>query len=113
MTQPINAADPAAAYIAAAEQVILAMPAGQVFINAEVLAAMRSGGWPELLEPRRMGSMLLRLRSHGYAEKIGNFATPARSHGGVTSQWRRTSQAADILESSIGRHVPKPPSRAV
>ncbi|WP_433193803.1 hypothetical protein ACQP1G_34160 [Nocardia sp. CA-107356] len=78
-------------YLAAAEKLILALPVRTEFINADVHNAMRADGWPELSEPRRFGPMLLRLRREGFIEKVGSRSTRARSHGGMTSVWRRTA----------------------
>ncbi|WP_433759914.1 hypothetical protein [Nocardia sp. CA-135398] len=111
MSQPASTTDPAKAYLATAESVIIAMPEGQIFINADVLATMRADVWPELPEPRRMGSMLLRLQRRGYVEKIGERSTRARSHGGVTSEWRRTNRGHETLESPNGDSSLKPSSQ--
>lgn len=82
-------------YLAAAASLILEFPAHHEFINADIHHAMRVDGWPELSEPRRFGPMLLRLRKGGFIEKLGSQSTPARSHGGVTSVWRRTALMPD------------------
>ncbi|WP_156055774.1 hypothetical protein [Nocardia sp. NRRL WC-3656] len=91
MAQAANGPDPEV-YLAFAEQLILDMPEGREFVSADILRMMRSSGWPDLAEPRRLGPMLLRLRSRGCVEKIDVRSTPARSHGGVTSVWRRTER---------------------
>ncbi|WP_280253153.1 hypothetical protein [Nocardia abscessus] len=92
MSQSLNASDPDERYLEVAAQLIIAMPEGEEFISADVLNVMRANGWPELSEPRRLGPMLLRLRHMGYVVKVGERSTAARSHGGVTSEWRRTEQ---------------------
>ncbi|MFF0496523.1 hypothetical protein ACFYU5_08980 [Nocardia aobensis] len=91
MTQSVGGPDPQV-YLAVAEQLILDMPEGREFVSADVLRMMRSSGWPDLAEPRRLGPMLLRLRRWGCVEKIDVRSTSARSHGGVTSVWRRTER---------------------
>ena len=90
MTKRTNASAATIAYLAAAEQLIIAMPDGTLFISADILNMMRANGWPELRERRNVGPMLLRLRRRGYVAKIGERSTSARSHGGVTSEWQRT-----------------------
>lgn len=92
MTIFSNGFDSDERYLEVAAQVIVAMPAGKEFISADVLSVMRANGWPELSEPRRLGPVLLRLRHSGYVEKVGERSSPARSHGGVTSEWRRTER---------------------
>ncbi|MFF7942088.1 hypothetical protein ACFZC5_20440 [Nocardia gamkensis] len=92
MSQSLNASDPDERYLEVAAQLIIAMAEGKEFISADVLSIMRANGWPELSEPRRLGPMLLQLRHRGYVVKVGQRSTPARSHGGVTSEWRRTAQ---------------------
>lgn len=92
MTIFSNAFDSDERYLEVAAQLIVAMPAGKEFSTADVLNVMRANGWPELSEPRRLGPILLRLQHSGYVEKVGECATPARSHGGVTSEWRRTER---------------------
>ncbi|WP_327114065.1 hypothetical protein OHB12_33365 [Nocardia sp. NBC_01730] len=94
MTQSSNAFDHDERYLEVAAQLVIAMPAGKEFISADVLDVMRANGWPELSEPRRLGPMLLRLRHRGYVDKVGERSTRARSHGGVTSEWRRTTREA-------------------
>ncbi|QBS40410.1 hypothetical protein [Nocardia sp. CS682] len=89
MPESSDAAD-TAAYLAAAEQLILALPDGEEFINADIQQRMVAAGWAELLEPRRMGGVLLALKRQGHLTKIGMRSSPARSHGGLTSVWRRT-----------------------
>lgn len=91
--KPATTPDPGR-YLATAEKLILALPVGTEFINADVQNTMRADGWPELPEPRQFGPMLLRLRNRGFIKKVDSRSTPARSHGGVTSVWRRTAREA-------------------
>ncbi|MGY2090466.1 hypothetical protein [Nocardia gipuzkoensis] len=79
-------------YLAAAAEIILDLPPQHEFVNADIHRAMRANGWPELREPRRFGPMLLRLRNAGFIVKVDERSTRARSHGGMTSVWRRTAQ---------------------
>ncbi|MFD3747434.1 hypothetical protein [Nocardia sp. NPDC058633] len=77
-------------FLAAAAGVIANYPAGTVFIGADVLRDIEADGLPVVAERRRLGPLMLRLRRCGVVEKLGTQATPARSHGGVTTVWRRT-----------------------
>ncbi|WUA08671.1 hypothetical protein OG225_02695 [Nocardia sp. NBC_01377] len=79
-------------YLAAATDIILNLPARHEFVNADIHRAMRANGWPELREPRHFGPMLIRLRNAGFIVKVDERSTRARSHGGMTSVWRRTVQ---------------------
>jgi hypothetical protein len=92
-TEPINAPDPSV-YLAVAQRLILSLPPGEEFINANILAAMRAKGWAPLAEPRQLGPVLLRLKRGGFVEKVDVRCSPARSHGGMTTVWRRTRSAA-------------------
>ncbi|MEV5649550.1 hypothetical protein AB0L57_14980 [Nocardia sp. NPDC052254] len=98
MTQLVDTADPVKAYLAAAEALVIAMSEGQIFINADIIGTMRTNGWPDIPGLRHMGSMLLRLRRRGYVEKTGVRSSRSRSHGGVTSEWRRTPLRGDPIE---------------
>ncbi|MEV6218237.1 hypothetical protein [Nocardia sp. NPDC051833] len=77
-------------FLAAAAGVIANYPAGKVFIGADVLRDMEADGLPVTAERRRLGPLMLSLRRSGVVERLGTEATPARSHGGVTTVWRRT-----------------------
>lgn len=89
MTEPSVTAE-TTAYLAAAEQLILALPDGEEFINADIEKLMLAQGWAKLSEPRRMGTVLLALRRRGELRKVEVRSVSARSHGGLTSVWRRT-----------------------
>lgn len=82
-------------FLAAAAEVIANYPAGKVFVGADVLRDIEADGLPVVIERRRLGPLMLRLRRSGVVEKLGTQATPARSHGGVTTVWRRTASASD------------------
>ncbi|MEU4710125.1 hypothetical protein AB0G00_27230 [Nocardia salmonicida] len=77
-------------FLAAAAGVITNYPAGKVFIGADVLRDLEDAGLLAIAERRRLGPLMLRLRRCGIVEKLGTQSTPARSHGGVTTVWRRT-----------------------
>lgn len=93
MIDEVNAPDPGV-YLAVARRLILALPAGEEFINADIVRQMRAKGWTDLPEFRRLGPMILGLKRHGQVEKVEVRATSARSHGGTTTVWRRTRMAA-------------------
>ncbi len=92
-TEPFGAPD-STVYLAVAQRLILSLPPGQEFINANILTAMRAKGWADLSESRRLGPMILGLKRRGHVEKVEVRATAARSHGGTTTVWRRTRSAA-------------------
>lgn len=82
-------------FLAAAAEVIANYPAGKVFIGADVLRNLEATGLLANAERRRLGPLMLSLRRSGVVEKLGTQSTPARSHGGVTTVWRRTGSAED------------------
>ncbi|WP_063023923.1 hypothetical protein [Nocardia niwae] len=88
MTAPVP---PAFVYLAKAEKLIHALPAGTQFANADIYAEMRKTGWPDMTEPRQFGPLMQRLCKQGVIEKAGLQATATRSHGGIASVWRRTT----------------------
>ncbi|WP_157116952.1 hypothetical protein [Nocardia vaccinii] len=66
MTKRTNASAATIAYLAAVEQLIIAMPDGKLFISADILNMMRANGSPELRERRNVGPTLLRPRRRGH-----------------------------------------------
>lgn len=90
---------PAFVYLERAAQMIRDLPAGTEFVNGDIYNRMRAAGWPELDEPRKFGPMLLRLQRDGDIEKTGLRSTPARSHSGVASVWRRTRKAQEVNDA--------------
>ncbi|MFC9874831.1 hypothetical protein [Nocardia salmonicida] len=84
-----------AQHLAEAETRIINLPPGAEFVSSEIEAALRKEGWPPLAEPRALGHTLLRLRRRGYITKSGAMSTAVRSHGGVATVWRRTTQLAE------------------
>lgn len=86
--------DPAA-HLAEAENRIINLAPGTEFVASEIEATLRKDDWPALDEPRALGHTLLRLRRRGYIVKSGAMSTKSRSHGGVASVWRRTTQLAE------------------
>ena len=93
ITDAVDGPDPTV-YLAVAQRLILSLPPGEEFINANILTAMRAEGWADLSESRRLGPMILGLKRKGCVEKVEVRATAARSHGGTTTVWRRTRSAA-------------------
>ncbi|WP_067540762.1 hypothetical protein [Nocardia crassostreae] len=91
MIEPSDEAH-AKAHIAAAKELILALPDGKEFINAEIEKLMSDNAWAELSEKRHMGGVYGGLHRRGDLQKVDTQATPARSHGGLTTVWRRTCQ---------------------
>ncbi|WP_109527218.1 MULTISPECIES: hypothetical protein [Nocardia] len=86
-------APPEFRYLERAEQLIRALPADTQFTNADIYARMRTAGWPDMQEPRRFGPLLQRLRADGVIVRVGVDASPARSHGGFATVWRRVEAA--------------------
>lgn len=81
--------DPAA-YLAELRRRIINLPPRSEFVAAQIEADMHQAGWSRLPEPRAIGPTLLALANQGWIRKSGVTATTARSHGGVTTTWRRT-----------------------
>lgn len=83
-------------YLAEAERRIINLTAGAEFVAAEIQRAMAKANWLPLQEPRAYGYLMVRLAREGWITKTGTAVSPARSHNGVATVWRRTTKATEV-----------------
>lgn len=78
-----------------AEYRVTRMRPGTMFTNADILIAQRRDQ-VELPEERRCyGGLMRRLENAGLIEKAYPVQTPARSHGGITTLWKRKQRPGE------------------